>query len=995
MKRRILCFLMLMTLTAQAAMAAVGHPFFVNYTPSEYGGHNRNFDVLTDRLGRVYVANFEGVMCYDQSRWHMVHAPGIFRITRLFEDSKGRIWVGGYNVFGYLTSTANGELALTTIFSRSNKGFIGEVTEINEENGKIGIVTSIGTAGIEDNSMKDYKIEKQQAEDAEYFAGYKINAKKRLQDGTTVIATAGGGIIVVDKERRELYRLSEREGLCNNNVNAVSVDDYGNVWGATDDGVFVTDIYTAYTCFKATDGLPGEVLSICQTSNGLYVGTLRGLFVKRGNAFRQVGDITNSCWSLCLDGNGDLCASTAGGLYIIKGENVRQLTKSHTISTMPVGDGTYYVGEIDGVRLVNASGSVNRKVNTVEKATCFISAEDGSLWMRNIYGQVFRCTGDYSKLNPVTPPSTNQDDRYNNTIFVKDGDIYMMGNAGMFKWDKAKGTLVEDNKDGNMLRSNKYPLMVYSAPDGKIWLSDNQGKNLKVFTDHADGNALNEMLRPVADLSVRSFAIDGDHAWMGGSFGLICWNSAYKDLDLKHRSKMFIRQVVMDNDSIIWGGFTSGDKLEAKLPFSNLSFGSDVRSITIRFSTDMLSTLGNAEYRYRLHDDDRWSEWSGENFVTLANPRSGNYTFEVMARDRYGREIQSAKLHITVQYPIYLRWYFLVVYVLVLALLVVAFVRWRMARLLKEKMRLENIVEERTSQIRKQKDEIEEKSNSLEKALEDLGAAQYQLLRQERMATVGKLTKGLVDRILNPMNYVNNFSHMSLGLLKDIRENLEDDEEKMTPDNYDDCLDIVEMLNTNLTKIEEHGINTTRILKAMEEMLKERKCNIRETDIASLCRLDIEMTHSYFAKEIAECNIAVEAIGIDKAVMAEVDNDQISRVIMSMIGNSIYALRKKYAQKAYDAVLRLKLNIDNAADNLLISIYDNGIGIEEAIVDKIFDPFFTTKTTAEAVGVGMYLSREIVLNHGGEILVDSVKEVETRFTIVLPLKQKDRNHQNI
>ena len=119
------------------------------------------------------------------------------------------------------------------------------------------------------------------------------------------------------------------------------------------------------------------------------------------------------------------------------------------------------------------------------------------------------------------------------------------------------------------------------------------------------------------------------------------------------------------------------------------------------------------------------------------------------------------------------------------------FIRWRMARLLKEKMRLENIVEERTSQIRQQKDEIEEKSNSLEKALEELNAAQYQLLRQERMATVGTLTKGLVDRILNPMNYVNNFSHMSLGLLKDIKENLEDDEEKMTPDNYDDCLDIV------------------------------------------------------------------------------------------------------------------------------------------------------------------------------------------------------------
>ena len=121
------------------------------------------------------------------------------------------------------------------------------------------------------------------------------------------------------------------------------------------------------------------------------------------------------------------------------------------------------------------------------------------------------------------------------------------------------------------------------------------------------------------------------------------------------------------------------------------------------------------------------------------------------------------------------------------------------------------------------------------------------------------------------------------------------------------------------------------------------------------------------------------------------DSDQISRVVMSMIGNSIYAVRKKYKQKAYEPVVRLSIGIDSIANNVLISIYDNGIGIEQSIVDKIFDPFFTTKTTAEAVGVGMYLSREIVLNHGGEILVESTKEVETRFTIVLPMRQKNRN----
>lgn len=100
-----------------------GIPFFVNYSPAVYHAHNRNFDVVCDDNGRVYVANFEGVLYYDQTEWHTIHAPGIFRITRLFKDHRGRIWVGGYNLFGYLAAGANGELELQMVFSKNNKGF--------------------------------------------------------------------------------------------------------------------------------------------------------------------------------------------------------------------------------------------------------------------------------------------------------------------------------------------------------------------------------------------------------------------------------------------------------------------------------------------------------------------------------------------------------------------------------------------------------------------------------------------------------------------------------------------------------------------------------------------------------------------------------------------------------------------------------------------------------------------------------------------------------
>ena len=70
-------------------------------------------------------------------------------------------------------------------------------------------------------------------------------------------------------------------------------------------------------------------------------------------------------------------------------------------------------------------------------------------------------------------------------------------------------------------------------------------------------------------------------------------------------------------------------------------------------------------------------------------------------------------------------------------------------------------VEERTEQIRSEKNAIQEESDKLAAALSALSEAQDELVRKERMATVGQLTQGLVDRILNPLNYINNFASLS------------------------------------------------------------------------------------------------------------------------------------------------------------------------------------------------------------------------------------------
>ncbi len=92
----------------------------------------------------------------------------------------------------------------------------------------------------------------------------------------------------------------------------------------------------------------------------------------------------------------------------------------------------------------------------------------------------------------------------------------------------------------------------------------------------------------------------------------------------------------------------------------------------------------------------------------------------------------------------------------------------------------------------------QEESEKLAAALKALGEAQDELVRKERMATVGQLTQGLVDRILNPLNYINNFANLTSGLAKDLRENLDSQKEHLKPDVYDDSVDLLNMMTSNL-----------------------------------------------------------------------------------------------------------------------------------------------------------------------------------------------------
>ncbi|GAA4411524.1 hypothetical protein GCM10023187_37530 [Nibrella viscosa] len=293
-------------------------------------------------------------------------------------------------------------------------------------------------------------------------------------------------------------------------------------------------------------------------------------------------------------------------------------------------------------------------------------------------------------------------------------------------------------------------------------------------------------------------------------------------------------------------------------------------------------------------------------------------------------------------------------------------------------------VEQRTSELLIEKQKTEELLVDLQQTLVDLKETQEQLIRQEKLASIGQLTKGIVDRILNPLNYINNFSQIAVDLLSEVKEVIDQEKSQLTKDAYTDVADLLQLIEANLTKVGEHGSSASRIVKGMEKLLKERSSEFIPTDINAL----IENSLSVALQEAR-----AEYKGFHVKVITDFDNaDQrvnilpyeMESVIINLVSNAFYSVYEK-SQKVNPYAPEIQIKTEFVNGNLNVRVKDNGKGISNTEVKQLFSPFFTTKPTAKGTGLGLYLSQDIIKEHKGDITVDTQEGEYTEFSILLPL----------
>jgi signal transduction histidine kinase len=279
--------------------------------------------------------------------------------------------------------------------------------------------------------------------------------------------------------------------------------------------------------------------------------------------------------------------------------------------------------------------------------------------------------------------------------------------------------------------------------------------------------------------------------------------------------------------------------------------------------------------------------------------------------------------------------------------------------------------------------EIRAARDTAESALQNLKAAQANLIQAEKMASLGQLTAGIAHEIKNPLNFVNNFSSLSVELIAELNEVLKS---ASLGDNVrQEVAELTGMLKDNLEKVVQHGKRADSIVKNMLQHSREGSGEHHPADINAIVDESLNLAYHGARAEKAGFSIALQRDLDPSAGMADVYPQEITRVLLNLISNGFYATTKRKVEVGGGFEPMLSATTKNLGDKVEIRIRDNGTGIPEEVREKIFNPFFTTKPTGEGTGLGLSMSYDIVVKqHGGSIDVETEPGLFTEFKIVLP-----------
>lgn len=531
------------------------------------------------------------------------------------------------------------------------------------------------------------------------FEKHRIYAAIKINEDWFAFATNNNGVLIIDKKGNIIQTFAKTDGLQNNNILSIFLDNQRNLWLGLDNGIdFIA--YNSSIKHISPSLLDGSGYTAMLFNNKLYAGTSNGLYsiavqplqdlsFSKGN-FESVANTNGQSWSLAKLNN-QLLLGHHEGAFLIKDNAAIKISANNGFWNFLPLTNTFptpkiFAGNYHGIQFFNFNNNnftEAAQVGNFEESSRFIALdENNNIWVSHPYHGVYKLTPTANADVYTTKIYTNQQglpSSLNNHVYKIKNEIVVATEKGVYHYNTQKDAF-EPSAFYEKLLGKQSVRYLKEDDAGNIWFIHE--KSLAVV----DFSGKEPIVIPMPELNNKMlsghefiYPINNNNILLGSEKGFfhINYEKYKKNIPILQTQIKSVR-IIDTKDSLLFGGYYNDVNEKQVQDAKQLpAINNNWKTIRFEFSSPLYGYQSNLEYSYRLVGfTQQWSEWTKRNDKEYTNLPAGKYSFEVKVRNNLGNESAAAIFTFTILPPWYLSIWAKILYAIIFCLFNYALYKW-------------------------------------------------------------------------------------------------------------------------------------------------------------------------------------------------------------------------------------------------------------------------------------------------------------------------------
>ncbi|KFD38626.1 hypothetical protein AT05_09040 [Schleiferia thermophila str. Yellowstone] len=802
-------------------------------------------------------------------------------------------------------------------------------------------------------TLKDHELSIQSyftTEVSEYIKSGRLSNISGLYDGNYVFALGNNGIIITKPDFKILYHFNSDNNLTRSSVNHVYEDRFGNLWSAENTVVNFINYGSPFSVYDSKDGIKGVVHSFLNFKGTVFCADEFYIYQFENFSFTPLDKISESIRGLFHYNEQNFLLLTNKGLYLADEKNRKKILEfQEGISVFTISESQHLYGVFNphSILIFSLKGNKAR----IHKVRIFENVElknvevenEQILWFSTTANGVGFWHDDYIRFYDT---KSGLPSYFNNQVKVLNGRVYILTQEGVYKLDKYRNSLLKTNDFGPLAKSYFVNNMLLTPIGLFAKFTKGTESEYLLLNDSIDQNST--FNRIFKYLPKRGFA--GWHLTEDNLL-LISFIENMYVLDLNKSHKIFQPLKISIRDIT----FSSPGMITEENNRKKIVINYDQGPLVVYITSPYYEGQNFIKFFYRLKNQSAdWIKLENSNTIVIPKLNIGDDELQIYATNIYEMTSDVLKIPFKVLPPFYLRSYMIALYILVLMMAAYGVLQYRESLLQKKNRELEKIVEMRTKELLKEKQELERSKEEL-----------FQLSEQRN-----QLLGVYAHDLKNPLSAIDGIRALMSHTIEEMSI------DTSTKEEFIQYLEMIKKSTDQTTAIIQD------ILTSVKLESDKQKLEFSDVEISGLVEEHYQLMNNYARQK----NIQM-TYHTDGKYLVTIDARKMGEVFQNLMSNAI-----KYSPENSNVKVVISSAVKKGREYAVISISDQGPGFTEDDKQKMFGLFqrLSAKPTKgeSSTGIGLYIVKNYTELNNGFVELESELGKGSTFKVYLPVLAK-------